>query len=406
VDTDYNQIHSFKNRLSGQDIVYMSKVGLPEWDKITPSAQLLAENILLNTDSRILWLGCGHAAAAVALKMKAQNSEFWLSDISHIAIQMAALTIAANGLDKPGANIQVQPHLILSSDNREAFDIVVIDLPKGRKLAQRQLANAWESLRPGGAFYLSGSKNQGIQSVIKDAEMLFGPSVILAYKKGNRLVRMLKADVSSNETYTDTSKNPPPSWTLEPGIFPGTWHEFDASIQGRNIHLFSMPGIFSYDRLDEGSCLLLDYVSINAGQRILDLGCGHGILGLYAATLCQECQVDMVDVNLLAVEAARKNIEHHQAPNAAVFPSDVLRAVSGNLYDLILSNPPFHAGTSVEYKITHAFIHQSAQALRHGGRLLLVANRFIRYDRLMTEVFENVQVVAQTEKYHVLMGVR
>ena len=83
-------------------------------------------------------------------------------------------------------------------------------------------------------------------------------------------------------------------------------------------------------------------------------------------------------------------------------PSDVLSAVAGERYTLIATNPPFHTGRSVDFQVAQAFIQQSWNALEVGGRLLLVANRFIRYERLIEDKFRRVGQLAETDRYHVI----
>ena len=77
-----------------------------------------------------------------------------------------------------------------------------------------------------------------------------------------------------------------------------------------------------------------------------------------------------------------------------------------NKYDLILSNPPFHTGHAVDYQIAQAMISQSFQALNPGGQMIIVANRFIRYDRLIKEIFGNVSSLSESGKFHVLSGLK
>ena len=73
-------------------------------------------------------------------------------------------------------------------------------------------------------------------------------------------------------------------------------------------------------------------------------------------------------------------------------------------YDLIASNPPFHTGKSVDFEVTHAFVEHARSVLEPGGQLLLVANKFIRYDHLMQATFDTAECLIETNKYHVLLG--
>lgn len=379
----YEQPQTFTTRLAGKTLSFVSKPGLPDWRTVAPPAALLAEHAALPAAGCLLWLGCGHAAAAVALARRFPQGRLALLDTSYIALQMATRTLELN---------QVQNAAIIEATSilpaqASAFGAAVIDLPKSRKLAQRWLLEAWHALHPTGWLFLAGANDQGIQPVIKDASQLFGPPTILDYKKGSRVVR-----------FTRTASTSLPEWASQPGVAPGSWYELDIQIPQGAYHLHSLPGIFSFDRLDDGTRLLLEHLKIAPQAQVLDLGCGYGILGLVAAQN-GAAQVDLVDASLLAVAAAQRNLEMYNIQNARALPSDALQSVQGQQYDLIISNPPFHAGKAIEYQMTRAFIHHSSQALQPGGRMLLVANRFIRYNTIMTEYFSQVTPLAQTNQY-------
>jgi 16S rRNA (guanine1207-N2)-methyltransferase len=110
----------------------------------------------------------------------------------------------------------------------------------------------------------------------------------------------------------------------------------------------------------------------------------------------------MVDSNLLAVAAANKNITENKIQNAQAIASDLLEKVYKEKYHFIVANPPFHTGKEVNYDVTQALLHQAFSALRPQGKIILVANRFIRYDYQLKNIFHNVNVLAETNRYHVL----
>jgi 16S rRNA (guanine1207-N2)-methyltransferase len=197
-----------------------------------------------------------------------------------------------------------------------------------------------------------------------------------------------------------------PAWADQPGVACGSWVEFTVSTCGETLAIHSLPGIFSFDRVDEGTGLLLAQLAPDRllNKRVLDFGCGYGLIGMAAARL-GAAWVDLIDVDLTAVTAARENLSRNGITNAQVYPSDVLEAVNSEHYDLILTNPPFHAGKQVEYGMAQTLISHARQVLDRNGRLVLVANRFIRYDRLMMDIFGNVERLAETGKYHVLESV-
>jgi 16S rRNA (guanine1207-N2)-methyltransferase len=73
---------------------------------------------------------------------------------------------------------------------------------------------------------------------------------------------------------------------------------------------------------------------------------------------------------------------------------------------LILSNPPFHTGRDVDYQIARAFIEQSYSALQTGGQLYVVANRFIRYEKITENYFQQSDIIVQSPRFHILRATK
>jgi 16S rRNA (guanine1207-N2)-methyltransferase len=388
---NYTEPRQFSAQLRGQNITYLSKPGLPGWEQVSPASKLLADHVELPAQGKALLLGCGHGALAAVLARAYPGCTLWLLDSSHTALQMSARTLAANQIHQARLHAEIS---VLPS-GEAGFDAAILDLPRGRKLAQRWLAEAYAALRPDGLLFLGGAKNQGVRPAIQDAEALFGKASVLGYKKGSRVVRLVKDPAFRSQA----------DWARLPGIAPGTWEQIDIHTPQGQFHLYSLPGIFSYDRLDAGTRLLLDYLRVSPGERVLDLGCGYGIIGLCAAT-AGAGHVDLLDDNLLAVAAARRNVQNCAFSQAQVHASDVFSAVQGQTYNAIFSNPPFHAGREVDNQISAAFIEQSHTALVAGGRLTLVANQFLRYERLLAQRFGRVERLGMDGRYQVWQAIK
>jgi 16S rRNA (guanine1207-N2)-methyltransferase len=350
---------------------------------------LLAETVEAAANARVLLLGCGHGALAVALARALSAGEILLTDVNIIALTMAEQTLRANNV----TNARIHQAVSVLPEQADAFDIVVLVAPKGRKLARRWLVEAFDALKLNGRLYLAGPNDEGIQSLIADAAALFGSCALLTYKRRNRVAVAHKGSAPVER----------PAWVFEPGIAPGTWHKFSAQVGDTTYPLRSLPGVFAYDSVDDGTRLLLEKVAIEPDTRVLDFGCGHGIIGL-AAVRAGAQQVDMLDVDLLAVASAQANIEHHNATNARVLPSDGLQAARGQTYDLVISNPPFHTGKDVDFDVSQAFIEEGRSVLAPGGQLALVANAFIRHERLLRQFFSHVECIAENNRYRVLVA--
>jgi len=384
--TAYYQTHTFSATIGGQAIKIISKPGIPDWDNVSPAQQLLADAVKPAADARMLLLSCGPGALGVALARQAHAGSAILLDSSWIALEMAERTLSANNV----TNARVCATISVLPEQAGAFDIAMIVVPNDRKLTRRWLVEAYAALRQGGELYLAGANDHGIRSAIGDAEALFGGAHVLGYKHGNRVAQARKAAAVAQV----------PAWAGEAGIAPGTWYAFEAQARGHTFQLRSLPGVFAYDRVDAGTALLLDVLAIPPGARVLDVGCGYGIIGLAAARM-GAAQVELVDVNLLAVAAASENILHNRIAQARACASDGVPNGTARRYDVVVSNPPFHIGKSVDGDIARAFIERAQQALTQRGQLILVANQFLRYDQVLGAAFEQVTCLASNRSYRV-----
>jgi len=118
------------------------------------------------------------------------------------------------------------------------------------------------------------------------------------------------------------------------------------SFNNRNFSMYTDNGVFSKDKFDYGTRVLLENIDINnLCGKVLDLGCGTGVVGVILGTFNKNISIDMVDVNVRAIELARKNIILNNTDNN-IFVSDVYSNVNDK-YDYIITNPPIRAGKEV-----------------------------------------------------------
>ena len=384
--SSYYQIHTLSATLGNQPVQIVSKPGIPDWDRVSPAQSLIAAALKPAPEARVLVLGCGHGGLGVTLARQAYNGAVVLLDSSCIALDMTERTLRANGV----TNAQVCMGISVLPAQAGSFDLAVIAAPADRKLTRRWLVEARQALKDQGQLFIAGANEHGIRSTIADAEALFGATNVLAYKQGNRVAQARKLPGSA----------PAAAWAGEAGIAPATWYEFEVQARGQIFRMRSLPGVFAHDRLDEGTALLLEALTFRADARVLDVGCGNGIIGLVASRI-GAAHVDMVDVNLLAVAAANENMAGNGITNARAFLSDGVPEDAAQCYDLVVTNPPFHVGRSVDHDIAAAFIDRARRSLKPGGRLFLIGNQFIRYDRMLGTAFEQVECLVATRSYRV-----
>lgn len=164
------------------------------------------------------------------------------------------------------------------------------------------------------------------------------------------------------------------------------------------IGLWSQPGVFSWDRIDPGSALLLQHLPALAGSGA-DFGCGIGVLSRAALASPAIRRLTLIDNDRRAIEAARRNIDD---PRAEYHWADV-RDIGGTLSDLdfVIMNPPFHDGGAEDKALGQDFIRRAAAALRPGGICWLTANRHLPYEGVMKPLFEQMTLKAEAGGYKV-----
>jgi 16S rRNA (guanine1207-N2)-methyltransferase len=389
---DYAKFRRIDAVIAGKPVTFTSKPGVEDWERVRPAEFLIANLVSFRPGENVLLFGCRHGASPAVLALGNPYVMFTCVVSNWISIQCIHQTVTSSQID----NLHIHQYPVEPKLKEESSQKAILLIPKGRSLARRWLLEAYSALEPGGVLYICGANDAGVQSIIKDANDLFTHNEVLGYKKGERIARL--SEKRDEELF--------PDWTRSSGIVPGTWMEFDSTIGGHDYLIRSLPGIFSYEHLDEGTSFLLANIKIPEDARVLDLGCGYGIIGMVAARMQKTALVDMVDVDLMGVASSIQNIHLNALDNAQAFASDLLSTCSENSYQLILSNPPFHAGKETNHIISSAMIEQAYNSLAPGGEFTLVANRFLRYEKQMENYFSKVSIKAQTNKYHIITGVR
>jgi len=178
--------------------------------------------------------------------------------------------------------------------------------------------------------------------------------------------------------------------------------EFQVRLSGIDFTFQTDSSVFSRQRLDFGSQLLLETVSkdIKPYGRLLDLGCGYGPVGIVMKRLFPALEVVLCDVNARALELSRSNARRNHAQYLDFVRSDGLQSVKGD-FDLIMTNPPIRAGKQV----VHRFFTEAASRLRPAGRLYVVIQKKQGAPsalKRLQELFGKVEVIEREAGYWII----
>jgi 16S rRNA (guanine1207-N2)-methyltransferase len=188
------------------------------------------------------------------------------------------------------------------------------------------------------------------------------------------------------------------------GNRPAVLTRLDGALEDGALHFFgddglwSQPGVFSWDRIDPGSALLIQHLPALSG-RGADFGGGIGILSKAVLASPKVTKLSFFEIDHRAIAAATRNICD---PRIEIHWADLRQAgvpLAG--FDFIVTNPPFHDGGTEDKTLGQAFIRRAADSLRKGGQLWLTANRHLPYEAVLKPLFKQVTVVAEASGYKI-----
>ncbi len=163
------------------------------------------------------------------------------------------------------------------------------------------------------------------------------------------------------------------------------------------LEFYSVPGVFSHHRIDEGALALIDTVEVKENDIIVDMGSGIGTVGVSLAKYYSPKKTIFVDSNVRALDCARKNVEINEISNCEFYLSD--DGLKKNKATLFVGNPPYFSN----YRIADLFIDNAYENLKKGGRAYIVAKNIKHIHRAMLKVFDNATITSR-RGYSVIMS--
>ncbi|WP_373060967.1 methyltransferase [Gemmatimonas sp.] len=379
--------------IAGSRVLVATKPGVFAHGTVDPASMMLAEQMASLSRSTSVHLNCGNGMVPAAAAVAGGASVLWCSDRSLPSVQATERTMAANGI--AGSHV-VHAHGTHAFPLALAADVVTIRVSTDKLALQQLIWEAFHALRLGGKCYLAGANDEGVKPAVRLLESIFGAARLEAQHSGHRMAVATKAQIAPSSLTEGTSSY------LDPDHF----REVSITLKGIAHTLFSRPGVFSWEHLDEATQILGDLMDIRAGESVLDLGGGAGALGLTAASLSGTGRVLMVDADAEAVRCAARGVAKAALANVELRASDVGGAVGDERFDVVVSNPPFHQGKATDLMVPQQFIADAHAHLHVGGRLYLVANRTLPYEKVIADRFGDVRTIHDGRRFKVLGATR
>ena len=282
----------------------------------------------------------------------------------------------------PAGAVQCSPLILASADIAnfavDSLDEITVLAPPGTLERRYILAGLLRCLKSDGRFTVLAPKDKGGSRVAKELAE-FGCAVTENSKQHFRICR---------------GTRPATLLHIEKALEEG-------GVQRHAAHgLWTQPGVFSWDRIDVGSALLLQHLPKLKGTGA-DLGCGIGVLSRNVLASAAVTSLSMVDIDRRAVACAERNSNDPRTRFLWADATDSSIAPASQL-DFVVMNPPFHSGGEEDKALGQRFIHQAARLLKPRGVCWLTANRHLPYEKLLESSFSRVQQVADQNGFKII----
>ena len=349
---------------------------LRAWDA---ADELVLEHLAAEGLDAERWLVVNDRFGALAAAGAATGRRVTSWSDSFVALAAAGDNLGRNGLDAASVDL-----LADTEDPRGPAELVIVKVPRALAALEDQLRRIRPLLGPTATVLGAGMTRDVHRSTIGAFERFIGPTPTTRARKKARL---LLAQV-------DPAIEPPGS------AFPITWSTPDG------LEVTGLPNVFSADHLDHGTRLLLDHLPSPAPDAtVIDLGCGSGIVAATVAHRHERVDVVCCDESFQAVEAARATVGR-VTDRATFLVTDVLDGIDDRSADIVVVNPPFHAGGARTTAVARRMFAEAHRVLRDGGELRVVANRQLDHHASIRRRFGSVAVVAADGRFSVLSATK
>lgn len=342
---------------------------------------LAAEKVPLSGTVVVLGDRWGALATALAAHRPVQITD------SYLAQEATRANLARAGVETGAVRL-----LTTQDPPPDRVDVLLVRVPKSLALLEDQLLRLAPAVHEGTVVVGTGMVKEIHTSTLQLFERILGPTRTSLAERKARLI------FCTPDAAPERPANPwPYSYALPEDIGP---------VSGRTV--VNHAGVFCADRLDIGTRFFLQHLpAALGGRRVVDLGCGNGVVGTAVALAEPSAEVLFVDESFQAVASAEATYKANGVPGHAEFRvGDGLTGVPDETVDLVLSNPPFHSHQATTDTTAWRMFTGARRVLRPGGEMWVVGNRHLGYHVKLRQVFGNSQLVASDPKFVVLKAVK
>lgn len=334
---------TLQSRVSGGRPIYRFQTadGVCSKRSFRNAERLLVESLWDADLGRFLSLEANYGVVGVVLAAHADSVH--LVESSARAVQLCERNASENGVDASTALVAD----VTSLD--DAFNTVAYapkpDTPL--PIGKQRLVDSLAVLEPHGRLYLAASKQTGLTRYERCLRETADSVERLAAKNGRSLLEATR----------------PPSFSPPAYVSPRVLRP---EINGVTLTFITVPGLFSATKLDDGTRLLLNEITVEDGDGILDICCGYGAIGAYAGRVGDN-DVWLSDDDRVATACAECSLRASRV-DGTIVTADCAEGVAEQTFDTVLCNPPTHAGTGVLSELFSGI----RDVLAPGGELVTV----------------------------------
>ena len=265
------------------------------------------------------------------------------------------------------------------------FKSVLLFSPKQKDENNYLTAVALKMLGPGGVFVSVAENEAGGKSLAKNLKA-FGVSVTDHAKHKCRVVWTVEPQKAAAKIIEETQKK--------------------GGFQQRKDGLWTMPGLFSWDRLDSGTNILLHHLPFALKGQGADFGCGIGVLGIKMLQRYKDIRnLICLDKDIRALNCCSKNLAAFSGRFETGL-ADLSKPCDLPKLDFVVMNPPFHIGKKQSIELGLSFIRNAANSLKPEGILVFVANIHLPYEKEVASGFSFHRILREEKGFKIIEAIK